>query len=115
MAPIQIRCLLAERSPQTNKRVSKSNLSCDTKTKRVLKRKAGEEPKKDKNNAKAMKETRFDKYDHFAHHDGKPSASRCKNDTCNLKTNYFCRKCNLHLCLTKKRNCFYDYHHQPME
>ncbi|CAF1462719.1 unnamed protein product, partial [Didymodactylos carnosus] len=35
---------------------------------------------------------------------------RCKNEACKLKTNVFCSKCKVHLCLNVTRNCFKEYH-----
>lgn len=35
---------------------------------------------------------------------------RCKNDGCTLKTNVYCSKCQVHLCLNASRNCFTNYH-----
>jgi hypothetical protein len=35
---------------------------------------------------------------------------RCKQDGCSNKTNVFCTKCQVHLCLTTKRNCFKHFH-----
>ena len=34
---------------------------------------------------------------------------RCRN-RCNIKTYWFCRTCEVYLCLQKGRNCFVDYH-----
>lgn len=38
---------------------------------------------------------------------------RCKHMKCTKKTNFFCEVCNLHLCVTSERNCFYDFHVSP--
>ncbi|CAF1417752.1 unnamed protein product [Rotaria sordida] len=35
---------------------------------------------------------------------------RCKNDRCSMKSNIYCTKCQVHLCLNVTRNCFKDYH-----
>lgn len=56
-------------------------------------------------------ETRFDEYNHLPLIDEKKSATRCKNPECkNQSTHVYCEKCNVHLCLTIKRNCFYKFH-----
>lgn len=61
---------------------------------------------------KAEANLRYDKFDHFANHDGKLSASRCKYEKCNLKTHVYCVKCDVHLCFTTGRNCFFEFHHK---
>lgn len=53
---------------------------------------------------------RFDKFDHWAKIDDKNSRSRCKILGCNSITHVFCTKCNVHICFTRKRNCFFNYH-----
>lgn len=47
---------------------------------------------------------------HWAYHDKKNSASRCKLPTCKYLTHVFCEKCEKHLCFTRERNCFVAYH-----
>lgn len=56
---------------------------------------------------------RFDGNNHWALHDDKQFRSRCKVKTCNFFSHLYCQKCGVHLCLTSKRNCFYDYHCRP--
>lgn len=58
--------------------------------------------------------TRYDMKDHLPGFDKFKFSTKCKNPACNnkIKTHCFCTKCNVHLCLTKKRNCFYDFHHK---
>lgn len=51
---------------------------------------------------------------HFAMWDDKPFRSRCKNENCKFFTHLFCVMCKVHLCITAKRNCFYDHHHRPL-
>ena len=34
----------------------------------------------------------------------------CKNGKCSMKSNVYCSKCQVHLCLNTTRNCFKDYH-----
>lgn len=55
-------------------------------------------------------ELRFDRLDHLPDIDEKANASRCKNIGCAKKTHIYCTKCNLHLCLTQRRNCFKLFH-----
>ena len=47
---------------------------------------------------------------HYPSYDNEKEATRCKIQTCNAKTHMTCEKCNIHLCLTKERNCFKVYH-----
>jgi hypothetical protein len=35
---------------------------------------------------------------------------RCKNDRCSMKSNVYCTKCQVHLCLNLARICFKNYH-----
>lgn len=35
---------------------------------------------------------------------------RCKNENCRQKTNVFCDKCKVHLCIVSSRNCFTKFH-----
>jgi hypothetical protein len=35
---------------------------------------------------------------------------RCKNGRCSMKSNVYCTKCQVHLCLNVTRNSFKDYH-----
>ena len=31
-------------------------------------------------------------------------------DLCKMSTNVYCTKCNVHLCMSNRRNCFIPYH-----
>lgn len=48
---------------------------------------------------------------HFPLYDTKTHRSRCKLPGCVFFSHLFCEVCEVHLCITSKRNCFYDYHH----
>lgn len=37
---------------------------------------------------------------------------RCKMHNCTQRTTVLCTKCNVHLCLTRERNCFTSYHNK---
>lgn len=63
------------------------------------------------------KNERFDGFNeaHWPFHDDKKSQSRCKLKGWNGLTHVYCDKCTaggkmVHLCFTKGRNCFYNYH-----
>ena len=36
--------------------------------------------------------------------------NRCKDGKCSGKTHIYCKKCNVNLCLDKKKNCFASFH-----
>lgn len=57
-------------------------------------------------------EVRYDQRGHFVKFDDEKNATRCKNENCKTKsrTHMYCVKCNVHLCVAKGQNCFYDFH-----
>lgn len=55
-------------------------------------------------------EVRLDGYNHLPAVDDKSFASRCKFPECKSRTHIMCQKCDVHLCITKKQNCFMLYH-----
>jgi len=57
-------------------------------------------------------EIRYDHIDHLPQFDDLEYATLCKNEGCSKKSHVICRKCKIHLCVTSKRNCFYEYHHK---
>lgn len=66
--------------------------------------------RKPPNEFRPPQEARYDGYKHFPEIDNKKDNSRCKMEGCKLKTHVFCKKCEVHLCLTKDRNCFFSFH-----
>lgn len=59
--------------------------------------------------AHPVADLRFDGYDHvplMLTNAEKRSCKHCKKS----KTQFFCQKCELHLCITNAKNCFKDYH-----
>lgn len=63
------------------------------------------------------KNTRFDGFEqaHWPFSDDKKCQSRCKLKGCDGQTHVYCSKCSadgklVHLCFTKHRNCFVNYH-----
>ncbi|KAL4126350.1 hypothetical protein QTP88_010572 [Uroleucon formosanum] len=56
--------------------------------------------------------SRYDSSDHMPKIDYLQNATKCKNPTSsrNNRTHFYCIKCNVHLCLTKERNCFAEFH-----
>lgn len=79
------------------------------------------EPKNSKKSIRSKKENRpknsmrYDGKNHLPRFDSNEYATRCKNDDCDLKTNVFCTKCNVHLCFTRSRNCFESFHVLELE
>lgn len=61
---------------------------------------------------KNMAESTFGNTAHWPKNDEKYSRSRCKMKGCNNYTHNFCtnNQCNVHLCYTRHRNCFREYH-----
>lgn len=53
---------------------------------------------------------RYDGKAHLPGFDTNTYATRCKNENCHFKTNVICSKCGIHLCFTRNRNCFKDFH-----
>jgi len=53
---------------------------------------------------------RKDNIGHYAYIDNLRDATFCKLEGCKKRTHMACKKCDFHLCITKPRNCFYDYH-----
>ncbi|XP_008189593.1 piggyBac transposable element-derived protein 3-like [Acyrthosiphon pisum] len=53
-----------------------------------------------------------DQTSHYPKYDGKKEATRCKENKCTGKTHVVCRKCNIHLCFTPKKDCFYNFHNK---
>lgn len=66
--------------------------------------------KKTKPEISPIIEVRYDRIDHFPQIDDKDFASRCKFADCKGRSRTLCSKCKVHLCLTKKSNCFVKYH-----
>lgn len=62
------------------------------------------------NEVRPYKDVRFDGVDHLPEHDQNAWPTRCKNTNCSGRTFFQCIKCKVHLCITKDRNCFSDFH-----
>lgn len=56
------------------------------------------------------KDIRIDGIDHLPEHDQKNQQTRCKNNHCKGRTFFRCGKCDVHLCITKRKNCFKEFH-----
>lgn len=56
------------------------------------------------------KNVRMDNVGHWTKYD--TARQRCKMPLCKGITHFKCEKCGVHLCLTKDKNCFYNFHIQ---
>lgn len=66
--------------------------------------------KKARYQKKPKNSLRYDDKGHLPEFDNKQSATRCKNESCSSRTHIFCIKCGVHLCTTKGRSCFKEFH-----
>lgn len=57
-----------------------------------------------------FEEVRFDHTDHLPMFDNCEYPIRCKYEGCKLRSPVKCTKCNVHLCFTKRNECFRLYH-----
>lgn len=69
-----------------------------------------ETPKRQKYEARPTNDERHDGYNHFPEYDENKNNSRCKMEGCKEKTHVYCKKCKVHLCFLKGRNCFQKFH-----
>ena len=68
-----------------------------------------EPPKRSKIAVRPVENVRYDLAEHWPESvDGKPQ--RCKLEQCHGRSRVRCKKCNVHLCLMKDRNCFEVFH-----
>lgn len=47
---------------------------------------------------------------HYPLYNGLKEATWCEHAACGWKIHIKCKKCNIHLCFVKNRNCFKNYH-----
>lgn len=64
--------------------------------------------KKNANEKRPPNSKRYDQCNHFPLRS--KESVRCKNEGCGKKTDIYCKKCNVHLCLMNRRNCFTNFH-----
>lgn len=92
---------------EVTEKIQRSNLN---ESGPVIKPKAVKKPRKA---VKRLREkppkprARFDQIAHFPAHG--PEQVRCKFEDCTLKSVFYCKKCNVHLCI-KEKNCFFKFH-----
>lgn len=67
-------------------------------------------PGKQKKEERPTFDVRYDRMDHFPDNESNPSRTRCKMEGCSLRSNFFCIKCKVHLCIKPGKNCFLQFH-----
>lgn len=60
------------------------------------------------------KDVIVDGVDHMPLHDCKDHPTRCKHAKCKGRTFFECKKCKVHLCISKSHNCFSEFHEKKM-
>ncbi|KAL3190274.1 hypothetical protein MRX96_019812 [Rhipicephalus microplus] len=55
-------------------------------------------------------DARYDGMDHCPEARDRTLPSRCKYEGCKERSRVFCKKCEVPLCITKDRNCYYKFH-----
>lgn len=48
--------------------------------------------------------------DGYHHYPVVTTRGRCKNPDCKSAPVFYCQKCKVHLCITKDKNCFVEFH-----
>ena len=56
-------------------------------------------------------DARYDRVGHFPQNIETSFAQRCKLEECKRRCKYVCRKCGVYLCVDKKSDCFFKFHH----
>lgn len=59
---------------------------------------------------KPPNEIRYDRTDHLPAVRENKSRNKCRLEGCKLKTNNYCIKCHMYLCIKEKNNCFVAFH-----
>lgn len=57
-------------------------------------------------------DVRYDGVEHFPMFLSRAGKKTCKLPGCTSETQIVCRKCNINLCLSQQKDCFYDFHHK---
>ncbi|KAM3965016.1 piggyBac transposable element-derived protein 3-like [Aphomia sociella] len=55
---------------------------------------------------------RYDGYDHLPIFDDIKAPRKCRLETCSSRSKIRCRKCNVYLCLSRDKDCYYLYHNK---
>ncbi|XP_068082072.1 piggyBac transposable element-derived protein 3-like [Anabrus simplex] len=66
--------------------------------------------KQQRKERRPLREVQTDTVDHLPEHDCKKEPTRCKQVKCTQRSHIFCRKCEVHLCINRNRNCFALFH-----
>lgn len=62
--------------------------------------------------SRVLRSLRYDGANHWPVFMTNINNTRCKYEICSAKTYWKCSKCNVHLCLNSKKNCFYEFHRE---
>lgn len=90
------------------------SLCSRTVARRSLGRPRSETPpksKKPKRTYTPQDDIRYDRIDHWCIFRDRSGKKQCKNPGCTSETQAFCVKCELSLCNSPAKSCFYDFHH----
>ena len=71
-------------------------------------------PKSSKKTYLPSDEVRYDNIGHFPDYLARGDKKTCKLESCKSETQVVCIKCNIHLCLTSNKNCFFYFHHREI-
>ncbi|GBP38172.1 PiggyBac transposable element-derived protein 3 [Eumeta japonica] len=55
---------------------------------------------------------RFDGYEHFPAFDELKAPRTCRYEGCSSRSKIRCRKCDVYLCISREKDCFYKYHNK---
>lgn len=86
--------------------------SCLNRSKNTNEQLGGERTVRKRRQATDMpsKELRYDRTDHLPEVRKSKSRNRCRYESCDLKTNNFCIKCEVYLCIKDGKSCFANFH-----
>jgi len=59
-----------------------------------------------------INDVRYDKVEHFPMFLSRADKKTCKLPGCTSETQIVCRNSNINLCISQKKDCFYDFHHK---
>lgn len=91
-------------------RILDSEMNTRSKNQQKNKENSGTPVPRAKSEKRPKNSMRYDGKGHLPIFDKNSYASRCKNEDCKFKTNMECIKCKVHLCCTRERNCFTEFH-----
>lgn len=60
--------------------------------------------------SRVLRSLRYDGTNHWPVFVSNKNNTRCKYEACTAKTYWKCSKCNVHLCIDSRKNCFQEFH-----